>query len=109
MKYEIMWNAIELFFTKQMEWQRCIEIDIDFDSSSEVRVKTHGITEILHYEDDEWLRVAQHIIFNDIIIRIKETSKTEKLDFMQLLKINWHTCMLIDHWNYICILWSEEK
>ena len=107
MEYEIMWNTIELFFTKQMEWQRCI--DIDFNSSSEVRVITHGITEILHYEDDEWLRVAQQIIFNDIITKIKNTSKIERLDFMQLLKINWHTCMLLDHWNYICIMGSEEK
>jgi len=102
-----MWNTVELFFTKQMEWQR--SIDVDFDYSSQVRVVTYGITEILHYTDDEWLRVAQQIIFNDIITNIKDTSKLEKLDFMQLLKINWHTCMLIDHWNHICIMWSEEE
>lgn len=90
-----------------MQWERFI--DMDFDYSSRVFVTTHGITDILNYKDDEWLRVAQQVIFNDIITKIKDASKLEKLDYFQPLTINWTKCLLIDEWNHICFMASGES
>lgn len=106
MEYTILGNTVKLFFTPKMDGER--SINSDFDYSSQVFVNTHGITDILKYKGDEELRVAQQIIFNDIIIKIKEASQTQDLDFFQLLEINWHKCILIDSWNHICIMGSEE-
>lgn len=106
MEYTISGNTIKLLFTPQMEWERAI--NSDFDYLSEVFVTSHGITDILIYKDDEELRVFQHIIFNDIILRIKKASQTQALDFFQVIEINGHTCVLIDNWNHISFIGTQE-
>lgn len=106
MEYNILWNSIELLFNEYLEWERYIENNFDF--SSNIIVLTFWITDILHFKDEEWLRIAQQIIFNDIITKIKKEAETKKLDFMQVIIINWDKCLLIDNWNDICLMASWE-
>jgi len=106
MEYTILWNTIELIFNESMVWERYI--NLDFDSSTTISVTTHGINDILIYKDEEEFRVFQQIIFNDIISKMKTEAQEKRLDFIQIIIINWVKCAFIEHHSHICIMATEE-
>jgi hypothetical protein len=90
-----------------MEWEDCI--DMNFNASYQVFMRTHWITDILIYEDEDSIIITKELILADIITRIKETARKERLDCFQPLFINWTKCLLIDSGYNICLMGSEEN
>jgi len=106
MKHTILWNTVELFFNKQKKQFRSIIPTFNF--LEQIFVTTPWVNDILISETEEGLKLIQQVVFSEIIMKLKEKAKIEKLDYLQKITINSHKCWLLDDGNSICLMLPSE-
>lgn len=106
MEYLLLWHKINLLF----KWKRrdLPHISADFDYNSRVFYVTAKVNKILTFPLDNNLGLNQELFHKDIIKRYEQRAKEEVLDSLQSLFINNDYCFLVDDWNSIVLMHSEE-
>jgi len=113
---EVEWNVISFQFNKPNidEWN----ISENFDYKRKPFVYTIWISELIK---TEFLKNLVSPLFyeitcenfknklvSEIIDIVFQKAKSEKLDYLQKLKINNTDCWIIDNWEDICLLLPSE-
>jgi hypothetical protein len=98
----IFWNNIKFNFNSPVEetWH----ISEDFDFNKKTAYATLWIQELIKYNNETQIRLVIWEIFKTL----KKQTNSQKLDYLQVININWIDTWCIDNWESICLLTKEE-
>ncbi len=100
--FEFLWNKIIFSFNSPVQETWYISEDFDFTKKSSYA--TLWVQTLLKFDNDFQL---QFIIW-EIFKILKEETKNQKLDYLQIININNIEIWCIDNWDTICLLTKEE-
>ncbi len=98
----IFWNNIEFSFNSPVEetWY----ISEDFDFNKKTAYATQWIQELLKSNNE----IQMSLIIWEVFKTLKKQTNSQKLDYLQTIKINNIEVWCIDNWDSICLLTKEE-
>ena len=98
-KFNIYWNEINIKYSSPEIW-----ISENFDYINKHFYMTKWINNIFILENE----IQKWEIASNIINKIYERAKSEELDFLLKIEINWIETWIIDNWRDICLMLPEE-
>lgn len=100
--FEFLWNKIIFSFNSPVQETWYISEDFDFTKKSSYA--TLWVQKLLKFDNDFQLQFIISWIFKIL----KEETKNQKLDYLQIININSVEIWCIDNWDTICLLTKEE-
>lgn len=98
---QLLWNTIKFEFN---QINRENNISEDFNFHKKVSYATLWVKELLKFNNEFELQIIIWQIFNTLYLKAKEI----KLDYLQIIEINWISIFWIDNWDYETLLLKEE-
>lgn len=98
----IFWNNIEFNFNSPVSetWY----ISEDFDFNKKTAYATQWVQALLKYNNE----IQVSLIVWEVFKTLKNQTNSQKLDYLQVIKINNTEIWCIDNWDTICLLTKEE-
>lgn len=100
--FEFLWNKITFSLNSPTKETWFLNEDFDFNKKSSYA--TLWVQELLKFDNDFQLQFIIAWIFKIL----KEETKNQKLDYLQVININNTEIWCIDNWDTICLLTKEE-
>ncbi|MDD3144746.1 MAG: hypothetical protein PHV23_01400 [Candidatus Gracilibacteria bacterium] len=100
--FEFLGNKIIFSFNSPVQETGYISEDFDFTKKSSYA--TLGVQTLLKFDNDFQLQ----FIIGEIFKILKEETKNQKLDYLQIININNIEIWCIDNGDTICLLTKEE-